>query len=66
MAKVIWTCDGCGKEAPGIFGAHGCESHKPTSWYARRDDDGVQVACSRECIDHISAASGKTNLVLPI
>ena len=38
---------------------------KPRHWYERSDEDGIQTACSRECIDKISEKSGKTNQ-LPI
>lgn len=60
-----WICDGCGKRAPGVPGRLGTW-HKPRSWYERSDDDGIQSACSRECIDKIAEQSGKTNVVLPI
>ena len=68
MARVIFICDGCGKQEDGVFGSM-CEAHKPPDWYARRDGDGareVQIACSRRCIDTVAAQSGKTRVVLPI
>ena len=58
-------CDGCGKRAPGVSGRDG-NWHKPSNWYERSDKDGIQTACSRECIDKIAKASGKTGVVLPI
>lgn len=64
--QVTWRCDGCGELAPGEFGAGSCASHKPRDWFARKDSDGVQVACSRRCIDTIATKSGKTSVVLPI
>jgi hypothetical protein len=61
---VEFICDGCGKREPGFF-AHG-NAFKPSSWYARSDKDGTQVACSRACIEVVAAKSGKTAVVLPI
>lgn len=63
--SVKFVCDGCGKEAAGSFNRLG-SSFKPDSWFSRSDDDGTQMACSRECIDKIAAATGKTGVVLPI
>jgi len=58
MIEVM--CDGCGKkQAVKQF-------QKPWEWFSREDDDGVQLACSRPCIDKTAAATGKTGLVLPI
>lgn len=59
-----FICDGCGKEIkvgrfPGGY-------FPPHSWFSRSDDDGGQEACSRECIKKIAAATGKTDIVLPI
>ncbi len=56
-------CDGCGKRAamenwPGGW-------FKPSHWFERKDKDGVQTACSRECIKVIAGKSGKTSLVVP-
>ena len=61
-----YTCDGCGKEAPAAFFPNGEPGwHKPVSWYQRQDKDGIQDACSRECIEKIAEKSGKTKVVLP-
>jgi hypothetical protein len=57
-------CDGCGKRAPMEQGSLGTW-HKPRHWFERRDDDGIQTACSRECIDKIAEKSGKSKLVAP-
>ena len=65
MARVIFVCDGCGKQEDGFFSRHG-DAFKPADWYARTDDDGTQLACSRPCIDKIAKASGKTSVVLPV
>ncbi len=59
-----FICDGCGKRAlvrhmPGGW-------FKPSHWYERSDDDGSQIACSRECIAIIAAKTGKTDVVMPI
>lgn len=61
---VKFICDGCGEEAPGS-NYHG-QWFKPNSWFERSDEDGAQLACSRECIETIAAKSGKTSIVLPI
>ena len=39
--------------------------YKPRSWYERSDDDGIQTACSRECIDAIAEKTKKPGVVLP-
>lgn len=62
--SAIVTCDGCGKTAPMEAGRDG-NWHKPRLWYQRSDDDGIQTACTRECIDTIAAASATTRVVLP-
>lgn len=62
-AEII--CDGCGKRAPMETGNLGTW-HKPRHWYERSDDDGIQSACSRECIEKVAKATGKNSLVLPI
>lgn len=61
---AIFVCDGCGKKQKGIY--LGNQWHKPHKWFQRADEDGAQIACSRECIEIISKKTGKTNLVLPI
>ncbi len=58
-------CDCCGKREKMTAALNG-EWHKPRNWYERSDKDGIQTACSRECIDEISQKSGKTSVVLPI
>jgi len=65
--SCTYKCDGCGKEAPGIrYGEHNHEWLKPHSWFQRSDKDGIQDACSRECIEKIAEKSGKTKVVSPI
>ncbi|MBT9132474.1 MAG: hypothetical protein DDT33_00992 [Firmicutes bacterium] len=59
-----FICDGCNKKAPGEY--NGQDWFKPRSWYERSDKDGIQTACSRECIKKIAEKTGKTDLVLPI
>lgn len=61
-AEII--CDGCGKRAP--MAEINNQFFKPMSWFQRSDKDGIQVACSRECISKIAKKSGKTDMVLPI
>lgn len=62
-----YVCDGCGKRAPAEWVRRGGVGwFKPSSWFQRQDDDGIQDACSRECIDKIAEKSGKTKVVLPI
>ncbi len=55
-------CDGCGKRAPMWAGRFG-DWHKPQEWYQRSDEDGTQMACSRQCIEKVAS---KTDLVSPI
>lgn len=62
--SAIVRCDGCGVEAP-MLEAHG-NYFKPPSWFQRSDEDGIQVACTRNCIDKIAEKSGKTSVVLPV
>lgn len=59
-----FICDGCGKEEPATQ-TH-TDFHKPRLWFQRSDKDGIQVACSRDCIEKISEKTGKTGLVLPV
>ena len=59
-----FTCQGCGKKAPGAH--YNLSWHKPHEWFERGDEDGVQTACSRGCIDIIAEKSGKTSCVLPL
>jgi len=58
-----FICDGCGKREPADF--NGREWAKPSSWYQRSNEDGVQDACCRKCIEIISKKTGKTSVVLP-
>lgn len=64
--KVTWRCDGCGELGEGWFTGGDCNARKPHDWFIRKDDDGVQVACSRRCIDTVAARSGKTGVILPV
>lgn len=61
-----WICDGCGKEAPALAEGRIPKWSKPQLWFSRSDDDGIQDACSRACVDQIASATGKTNLVMPL
>mgnify|MGYP001198452217 CR=1 FL=1 len=60
-----FICDGCGKTGEGEQNNMG-QWLKPRSWYERSDKDGIQTACSRECILRIAQKTGKTSLILPI
>jgi len=60
-----FICDECKKRAPGSFNTMG-QWFKPHDWYERSDKEGIQTACSRECIKKIAEKTGKTDLVLPI
>lgn len=61
---VEYVCDGCGKREPAIHYGR-AEWHKPHNWFQRGDENGPQDACSRECIEKIAKATGKTGVVLP-
>lgn len=66
MAKVIFECDGCGAQGEGEWFGSPPPAHKPRHWYQRSDADGVQVACSRPCIEKVAEQSGKTAIVNPM
>lgn len=53
------------KKESAAFNSRG-DWFKPRLWFQRSDDDGIQVACSRECIDKIAQNTGKTDVILPI
>lgn len=62
---VEFICDGCGKRQA-VAGTRSGDFLKPRDWFQRTDDDGTQIACSRECIEKVANATGKTAVVLPI
>ena len=62
-AEII--CDGCGKRKPMVAGKDG-NWHKPASWFERSDEDGIQTACCRKCIDATAAKTGKSSTILPL
>jgi len=45
-------------------GHNGIDYFKPHQWFQRRDQDGIQDACSRECIEKNAGKTGKS-VVLP-
>jgi hypothetical protein len=59
-----FICDGCGKRAKAYHNNR--DYFKPNSWFQRSDEDGIQDACSRACIEKIAEKSGKTSVVIPI
>jgi len=59
-----FICDGCGCRESGVS-VHG-QWYKPNSWFERADEDGIQTACSRACIQEIADKTGKTSTVLPV
>ncbi len=58
-----YICDGCGKRAPAFHNNR--DWFKPRDWFERSDDDGIQTACSRECIEKVAATTNKTGVTLP-
>jgi len=65
--SVKYVCDGCGKEENAVFiKSNPTQWHKPEDWFQRSDQDGIQDACDRSCIEDIAKKSGKTCLVVPI
>lgn len=60
-----FVCDGCGKEVPARYYASSYDYTKPIDWFQRGDKDGIQDACSRECIEIIAKKTGKTAVVAP-
>lgn len=63
--SATMTCDGCGRTAPMEWTVLG-GWFKPHDWFERRDEDGIQDACSRECIGKVAAKTGKSPVVLPV
>lgn len=63
---VTFTCDGCGKQAPGYY--NGREWHKPHSWFARTTKDGKQEvhACDRSCVAAADQKRGESVPVIPL
>lgn len=62
---AIWVCDGCGKQKPAaVWGDHTFK--KPHGWFERSDKDGIQTACSRECVEKVAKKTGKSAAVLPL
>lgn len=59
-----FICDGCGKRAPAIHNR--LNWFKPSEWFERSDEDGIQTACSRPCIETIAQKTGKTSVVVPL
>ncbi len=59
-----YICDGCGKRESAEKGERGYI--KPWNWFQRSDKDGIQVACSRRCIENVAEKSGKTRVVFPV
>lgn len=57
------TCDGCGRQDAARMAKD--EWLKPEGWYQRSDEDGIQIACSRKCIEDVAKKTGKTNAGLP-
>lgn len=62
---VEFICDGCGKKEPARYN-YQHDAIKPSKWYERGDEEGVQHACSTTCIEKVAKETGKTALVLPI
>lgn len=58
-----FICDGCGKKTKAQKVRH--DWRKPHNWFQRSDDDGIQDACSRECVDKVAEKTGKTQVVAP-
>jgi hypothetical protein len=61
-----YVCDGCGKRKRAQAYANAAGWFKPFDWFQRSDGEGIQDACSRECIKKIAEKSGKTSIVIPI
>ena len=61
-----YVCDGCGKESPAArYENNTTRWFKPHEWFQRGDKDGIQDACSRECVEKVSVKTGKSSLVSP-
>lgn len=63
---AIAICSGCGVREPMIEGKDGI-FHTPTYWYTRADEhEGIQLACSKECIKKIDRNTGKKPVIIPL
>ena len=60
-----WICDGCGKEQPADVGHGGHAFVKPNAWFERSDKNGIQTACSRECVKKVAEKTKTTDVILP-
>lgn len=58
-----FICDGCGKRAKAWY--NGRDYFKPARWYQRSDEDGIQDACCRECIEKVAKETKKTRVIVP-
>lgn len=51
--SVVYRCDGCGRESPGVVSQYGCAS-APPGWASREvrrgDHRSQQNACRPECL----------------
>lgn len=57
-------CDGCGKREKASEGDR--NYWKPKNWYQRNsEEDGIQLACCRKCIEIIEERTGRKTAILP-
>lgn len=63
--SAYWKCDGCGLVRRGAMSGDK-RWVKPWEWFSRADAEGIQDACSRDCVDAIAAKTGKSRVVLPL
>lgn len=63
--SAFWKCDGCGIVRSAARSSDG-RWVKPWEWFSRADEEGIQDACSRDCVDEIAKKSSKTNVILPL
>lgn len=65
--SCFYVCDGCGKtEKARFYKSNPTRFFDPADWFERGDEDGIQNACSRECVKKIAEETKKTSVVIPL
>ena len=65
LFQVTFKCDGCDKLGEARIQRSGTIL-RPKDWFERMDEKGYQIACSRECVASVAAATGRSAAILPV
>ena len=65
LFQVTFKCDGCGQLGEARIQRSGTIL-RPKDWFDRMDEKGYQIACSRECVASVAAATGRPAAILPV